>query len=147
MTTQTNEVSLPRELTGHLTEAALGYQRMLEQNPCDPKALVGMSLVALASRQSAAAVKMAEAAVAAAPGMAAAWVSLGQSLKAASRGEEAERAYAQAIRLDRTNALARMGLGELMLALGRPEVAICQFELALRRNPALIAASMAWATR
>jgi tetratricopeptide (TPR) repeat protein len=135
-------VSLPRELTGHLTEAALGYQRMLEQNPCDPKALVGMSLVALASRQSAAAVKMAEAAVAAAPGMAAAWVSLGQSLKAASRGEEAERAYAQAIRLDRTNALARMGLGELMLALGRPEVAICQFELALRRNPALIAASM-----
>jgi tetratricopeptide (TPR) repeat protein len=142
MTTQTNEVSLPRELTGHLTEAALGYQRMLEQNPCDPKALVGMSLVALASRQSAAAVKMAEAAVAAAPGMAAAWVSLGQSLKAASRGEEAERAYAQAIRLDRTNALARMGLGELMLALGRPEVAICQFELALRRNPALIAASM-----
>ena len=83
MTMQTNEATLPRELTGHLTEAALGYQRMLEQNPCNPKALVGMSLVALASRQSAAAVKMAEAAVAAAPQMAAAWVALGQALKAA----------------------------------------------------------------
>jgi tetratricopeptide (TPR) repeat protein len=142
MTIQTNEASLPRELTGHLTEAALGYQRMLEQNPCDPKALVGMSLVALASRQSAAAVKMAEAAVAAAPQMDTAWVALGQALKAASRSEEAERAYGQAIRLDGMNALARMGLGELMLALGRPEEAIREFDLALRRKPALIAASM-----
>jgi tetratricopeptide (TPR) repeat protein len=142
MTTQTNEASLPRELTGHLTEAALGYQRMLEQNPCNPKALVGMSLVALASRQSAAAVKMAEAAVATAPRMAAAWIALGQSLKAVTRSEEAERAYAQAIRLDSTNALARIGLGELMLSLGRPEDAIREFDLALRHNPALIAASM-----
>lgn len=142
MTTQTNEAILPRELTGHLTEAALGYQRMLEQNPCDPKALVGMSLVALASRQSAAAVKMAEAAVIAAPQMDTAWIALGQALKAAQRSEDAERAYGQAIRLDSTNALARMGLGELMLALGRPEDAIREFELALRRKPALIAASM-----
>jgi tetratricopeptide (TPR) repeat protein len=142
MTMQTNEASLPRELTGHLTEAALGYQRMLEQNPCDPKALVGMSLVALASRQSAAAVKMAEAAVAAAPQMGTAWVALGQALKAVSRSEEAERAYGQAIRLDGMNALARTGLGELMLALGRPEAAIREFDLALRRKPALIAASM-----
>ena len=142
MTTQTNEASLPRELTGHLTEVALGYRRMLEQNPCNPKALVGMSLVALASSQSAAAVKMAEAAVAAAPQMPAAWVALGQSLKTVSRSEEAESAYGQAIRLDGTNALARMGLGELMLALGRPEDAIREFDLALRCNPALIAVSM-----
>jgi tetratricopeptide (TPR) repeat protein len=139
---QANEASLPRELTGHLTEAALGYQRMLEQNPCDPKALVGMTLVALASRQSAAAIKMAEAAVAAAPQMVTAWVALGQALKAASRSEEAERAYGQAIPLDGMNALARTGLGELMLALGRPEAAIREFDLALRRKSALIAASM-----
>jgi len=125
-----------------LTEAALGYQRMLEQNPCNPKALVGMSLVAMASRQSAAAVKMAEAAVAAAPRMDAAWVALGQSLKAVTRSEEAERAYGQAIRLDGTNALARLGLGELMLALGRPEDAIREFDLALRHTPVLITASM-----
>jgi len=101
-----------------------------------------MSLVALASRQSAAAVKMAEAAVAAAPQMGTAWVALGQALKAVSRSEEAERAYGQAIRLDGMNALARTGLGELMLALGRPEAAIREFDLALRRKPALIAASM-----
>jgi tetratricopeptide (TPR) repeat protein len=132
----------PKELTGHLTEAALGYQQMLEENPCHPQALVGMSLVALASRQSEAAVKMARAAVAAAPRMVSAWVALGQALKAATRNDEAERAYRHAIGLEGMNALARMGIGELMLALGRPLEAIAEFELALRRNPALAAAEM-----
>ena len=65
-----------------LTEAALGYQQMLERNPCDVEALVGMSVVALASRQTEAAVKMATAGVAAAPKMGTAWVVLGQALKA-----------------------------------------------------------------
>ena len=51
-------------LTGRLTEVALGYQRVLERNPRQPHALVGMSLVALASRQSESAVKMASAAAA-----------------------------------------------------------------------------------
>ncbi len=142
MTTETYEATLPRELTGHLTDAALGYQRILEQNPCDPKALVGMSLVALASRQSAAAVRMAEAAVAVAPQMDTAWITLGQALTASQRSNEAERAYGQAIRLDSTNALPRMGLGELMLALGRPEDAIRDFDLALRHKPELIGAFM-----
>jgi tetratricopeptide (TPR) repeat protein len=129
-------------LTGRLTEVALGYQRMLEQNPCQPEALVGMSLVALASRQPEAAVKMAGAAVAAAPEMVAAWIALGQALKAAGRYEEAERAYGEAIRRDGMNALARMGLGELKIATGRAEEAVGEFELALRRKPALAAAHL-----
>jgi tetratricopeptide (TPR) repeat protein len=142
MTMQTSEASLPRELTGHLTEVALGCQRMLEANPCHPQALLGITLVALASGQSESAVKMARAAVAAAPRMGAAWVALGQALKATSRSEEAERAYGQAIRLDGMNALARIGLGELMFATGRPQEAIREFELALRCHPTPIAAPM-----
>jgi tetratricopeptide (TPR) repeat protein len=129
-------------LAGRLTEVALGYQRMLEENPCHPEALVGITLVALASRQSAAAVRMAEAAVAAAPEMGTAWVTLGQSLKAAGRSEEAEHAYGQALRLDGMNPLARMGLGELMLAAERPQEALREFDLALRRQPAMAAAHM-----
>jgi len=35
---------------GRLTEVALGYQRMLELNPFHAQSLVGMSLVAIASR-------------------------------------------------------------------------------------------------
>ena len=142
MARQATATNFPQGLTGRLTEVARGYQRMLDENPSHPVALVGMSLVALASRQPEAAVKMASAAVAAAPRMGNAWVALGQALKAAERSEEAERAYAQAIRLDGMNALARLGLGELKIAAGRPEEAIREFELALLRQPALVAAHL-----
>ncbi|MDR3772485.1 MAG: tetratricopeptide repeat protein [Terracidiphilus sp.] len=134
---------LTGRLTGRLTEVALGYQRTLLDNPRDPRALAGMSLVALASGQAAAAIKMASAAVEVAPAMGAAWVTLGQASKAAGRAEDAERAYMQAIRLDGMNELARLGLGELRLAARRPDDAIREFELALRRKPSLEAAHLA----
>jgi tetratricopeptide (TPR) repeat protein len=141
MATQTaNQAS--QGLTGRLTEVALGYQQTLRANPRHPEALVGMSLVALASRQAEAAVKMASAAVVAAPRMGMAWVALGQAHKAAGRIDQAEKAYAQAIRLDGMNELARLARGELRLAAGRPEEAIAEFELALRRKPALVAAHL-----
>jgi tetratricopeptide (TPR) repeat protein len=124
------------------TEIALRYQRALEQDPQQPEALVGMSLVALSSRQTEAAVKMAIAAVAAAPQMVAAWVVLGQGLKAATRLEDAERAYREAVRLDGMDPLARMGLGELKIAMRRPGEAIREFELALARRPVLVAAHL-----
>jgi tetratricopeptide (TPR) repeat protein len=139
---QTSKETSAKELTGRLTEAALGYQRMLQENPCQPKALVGMTLVALASRQPKAAVKMARAALELEPHMCMGWVVLGQALKAAGRNEEAERAYGQAISLDGMNALARTGLGELKLVTDRPEEAIKEFELALRKQPARAAAHL-----
>ncbi len=139
---QTREASPPKELAGDLTEIALGYQRMLAENPRHPESLVGMSLVALASRQAEAAVRMAEAAVAVAPALGTAWVALGQALKAAGRNDEAERAYIHAIQLDGRNALARIGLGELRIAAGRTLEAMSEFELALRHQPALAPAHM-----
>jgi predicted Zn-dependent protease len=63
---------------------------MLQKNHRDPKALVGISLVALASRQFEASVQMAKAAVAAAPAMDVAWVTLGQALKAAGQMRRGE---------------------------------------------------------
>jgi tetratricopeptide (TPR) repeat protein len=129
-------------LAGHLTEIALGYQRVLERNPCHPQALVGMSLVALASRQPELAVKMAAAGAAAAPGMITAWIALGQASKASAQFDEAERAYTRAIRLDGAHPLARMGLGELHLAREQPEAAAREFELALRRQPTLAGAGL-----
>jgi tetratricopeptide (TPR) repeat protein len=142
MVTQTKQPGAAHGLTGRLTEVALGYQRLLAANPRHPQALVGMSLVAMASRQLEAAVKMASAAVEAAPQMGTAWVALGQAQNLSGRIEEAEKAYAQAIRLDGMNELARLGLGELKIATGRAEAAIVDFELALRRKPALVAAHM-----
>jgi len=140
---QTSDTRFPKELPGHLTEVALGCQRMLQENPCHPQALVGITLVALASGQLESAVKTARAAVAAAPQMISAWIALGQALKAAGRNEEAERAYIHATCIDGMDALARMGLGELRLAAGRAQEAIQEFELALRRQPTYIAGHVA----
>jgi len=134
--------ALPERLTGRLTEIALGHQRMLNENPHQAEAMVGICLVALASRQPEAAVKMAAAAVAAAPAMVPAWVALGQALKSAGNYHDAESAYQQAIRISGTNALARMGLGELKLAFGLPEEAMREFEFALRCQPALVPAHL-----
>ena len=134
------------ELTGRLTEVAVGFQRVLAANPGNAEALVGMSLVALASGQTEAAVKMALAAVATAPRATrlagAAWVALGQAFKADARTEEAEGAYQQAIRLNGMDALARLGLGELRIATGRAEEAAREFELALVSQPLLVAAHL-----
>ncbi|HEV2214760.1 MAG TPA: tetratricopeptide repeat protein, partial [Terracidiphilus sp.] len=132
--------SLTGGLTGRLTEVALECQRALEANPAHPQALVGMSLVALASGQAEGAVAMAQAAVRAAPEMAAAWVALGHAEKLRGKSDESESAFEAALRLDGTDALARTGLGELRLAMGLPREALEEYDRALKRNPALAAA-------
>jgi tetratricopeptide (TPR) repeat protein len=136
----------PGEFTGRLAEVALGYQKILVANPCDVAALVGMSLVALASRQTGPAIQMAEAAVAVQSAdrhlHRSALVALGETLRAARRMDEAECAYRQAIALDGMDPLARMGLGELNIAAGRGEDAAREFELALLKQPALVAAHL-----
>lgn len=125
-----------------LTESALRYQRVLAEQPGNLQALVGMSVVAHASGQTEAAGKMAAAAVAAAPGARCAWIALGEALAAASKFDEAERAYEQALRIDGTDPLLRVALGELKIACGRAEEAIAEFKLALARRPAWAAAHL-----
>lgn len=129
-------------LTGRLREVALRYQRMLEQNPRHAEALAGMSLIALASRQQDAALGMAQAAVASAPRMAAAWIVFGQALRATNHAKEARQAYEAALHLDSASALARVGLGELKIAEGQPADSIADFEAVLTRDPNLMAARM-----
>lgn len=129
-------------LTGRLRKVALRYQKILEQNPHHGEALAGMSLIALASRQYDAAFGMAKAAVAAAPRMAAAWIVFGQALRATRHTKEAQQAYEAALHLDGASALARVGLGELKIAEGKPADAIVDFEAVLVRDPNLMAARM-----
>jgi tetratricopeptide (TPR) repeat protein len=129
-----------KDLTSRLTQQAAAWQRILERDPRHPHALIGMSLIALASRQFDAAVKMARAGTEAAPAMPTAWVALGQALNAADQNIEAGHAYRQAIRLDGMDAMARMGLGELHLANTQPEAAINEFEFALAKQPSLAGA-------
>jgi tetratricopeptide (TPR) repeat protein len=128
--------------TKSLREVAESYQRVLMTNPKHAESLAGMCVVALASGQNEAAVRMAEAAVDAAPEMAVAHVALGQALKACGRNEEAERAYGKALDLSGAEALAWLGLGELRLAAGKTEEAKREFERALHCQPALVPAHM-----
>jgi tetratricopeptide (TPR) repeat protein len=143
----------PALLTTRLAETALGLQRVLAQDPHRPEALVGISLVALASRQTGAAVQMAQAAVASAPHYGVGWVTLGQALRADARLDEAEHAYRQAIALDGVNVLAHTGMGELHLAAGDAARALASYDLALNGNPTFAAAhlgrghSLAWLGR
>ncbi len=133
-------------LTARLTEVALACQRVLAQDPLNAQALIAISLVALASRQSEAAVNMATAAVSAAAAgsslQGSAWIALGQALNAQGRSTEADVAYQQAIRLDGMNVLAHVGLGELRIAEGHGEQAAREFGLALQRQPSLVAANL-----
>ncbi len=127
---------------GRLSELALGYQHVLTQEPANLRAMVGMSLVAMASGQREAAVQMATAAVRIAPSAIHAWIAMGQALTAVSRFDEAERAYAEALRIDGGEPLARLGLGELHLAQGKPAEAVAEFEQALARRPSWVAAHL-----
>lgn len=129
-------------LTTRLREVAQSYQQILARNPRHAEALAGMSLVALASRQPDAAVRMAQAAVAVAPAMSHAWVVLGQALRAAGHRDAAREAYGSALRLDSGNALAHTGMGELEIAAGNPKEALAHFDVALKRDSSLLAARM-----
>jgi tetratricopeptide (TPR) repeat protein len=132
------------DLSKNIRELAHAYQRELEHNPQQPEALVAMSLIALASRQTEAAIKLAMTGVKVAPQMITAWVTLGQALKSARQYGAAEEAYQHAIRQDGMDSLARRGLGDLLISMGRPEEAIREFKLALQRRPDLVSAYMGW---
>jgi len=129
-------------LTDRLTEVALDYQTRLLSDPTNAEALLGMGLVALASGQTAAAVQMACAGVSSAPQMIPAWVTLGQALMANQQFHQAEQAYQQAISMDGMDPLAHTGMGELRLTQNMPKLAAAEFELALRKSPAMAAARL-----
>jgi len=129
-----------------LREVAEGYQRVLATNPRHAESLAGMCVVALASGQNEAAVRMAEAAIESSVGrvlgMAIAQVAYGQALKACGRNDEAERAYRKALSVGGADALAWLGLGELKIAAGKTEEAQQEFDRALCIQPTMIPALM-----
>lgn len=133
----TGEFVKPEELnSGNLVAVGRSYQRVLDQDPGNAVALVGMSLVALASQQFPAAIGLAQVAVSVQPEMKPAWVALGQAYKAADQLAEAETAYRQALSLDGMDVLALMGMGELKIAVDDAEASAHYYEMALRKNPA-----------
>ena len=127
---------------GRMLEAARAYQRALESDPADAQALIGMSVLALASGQAEHASRLATVAVGANGRNAAGWIVLGHAHQVRGKFADAENAFCKALELDGANALARLGLGEVRLATGRHSEAIRDFELVLRGKPTLACAHL-----
>ncbi len=123
-----------------LAALARGFGRELARNPRDPRALMAMALVGLAGGQTEPAVRLAQAAIAEAPGLGAAHVALGQALRAGGHFDSAQGAFESALRLDPKDPLALLGLAELDLTAGRVQQAIARYRIALGRHPGLVPA-------
>ena len=126
--------------TTRLAVLARKFQRDLVRNPRNARALIGLALVALAGRQTEAAVCLAQAAATAAPNLPAAHVAFGQALRAGGHFDSAKDAYETALRLDPADPLALLGLAELELAAGRVQKAISRYRVALGLHPGLVPA-------
>lgn len=118
-----------------LLEQARRFEAKFLLNPSDPEALVALSLIALASRQTDAAAITARAATQAAPRMIPAWVTLGHALRAQGKSQEAELALRSALALDGASTLALVALGELKCTAGEVDAAIELIEHAVRNSP------------
>lgn len=118
-----------------LLTQAIRFQQKLLNNPCDPEALVALSLIALSSRQFDAAILTARAATEAAPQLIPAWVALGHALRANGNLDEAEASLTHALSIDGTDSLALVALGEFNCAAGDAERAIALIRLAVNKSP------------
>jgi tetratricopeptide (TPR) repeat protein len=128
---------LTESTPARLASLARGFQRELARNPRDARALIALALVALAGRQTEPAVRLAQAATAAAPNLAAAHVALGQVLRASGRLDSANDAFETALGLDPVDPLALAGLAEVDLAAGRVQQAMVRYRIVLGGHPGL----------
>ena len=133
-------VPLLESTTTRLAALARGFQRDLARNPRNARALIGLALVALTGRQKETAIRLAHAAVAAAPNLPAAHVAFGQALRAGGHLESAKDAFETALRLDPADPLSLLGLAELELAAGRIQKADSRYRIALGLHPGLVPA-------
>lgn len=122
---------------GRLLNAAEAYRQAIAEDIRSLWALLGLSLIARQSNQALPALRMARAAIAAAPANALAWTNYADTLSAFGRALLAESAYQHAITLDPTIAAAHYGLGNCLALRSRYASALASFETAVRLAPHL----------
>ena len=120
---------------GNLLQAAESYRQALQSDPHSPQALLGLSLIARQSNQLQPALRMAEAALAAAPQSALAWANLGDALNALHQIPSAKAALKQALALQPSLAAAHYGLGNALAQEDNFAAALHHFGLAARETP------------
>jgi len=124
-----------RHAQGQLLQAAESYRQALQSDPHSPQALLGLSLIARQSNQLEPALRMAEAALAAAPQSALTWANLGDVLNALHQAGPAKAALKQAIALQPSLAAAHYGLGNALALEDNFALALSHFSFAARQAP------------
>ena len=120
---------------GNLLLAAESYRQALQSDPHSPQALLGLSLIARQSNQFQPALRMAEAALAAAPQSALAWANLGDVLNALHQIPSAKAALKQALALQPSLTAAHYGLGNALALEDNFAAALSHFSFAARQTP------------
>lgn len=120
-----------------LLQAAEAYREALATDPQSQPALLGLSLIARQSNQLAPALRMAQAALAAGPGIALAWANYGDLLLAARGLPQAQSAYRRALQLDETVAVAHYGLANTYALKENYAEALPHFETAAQIAPTI----------
>jgi protein O-GlcNAc transferase len=120
---------------GRWREAKTHLARALELKPDLADAAVLMAMADEGEGDLVAACLQLERAIAIQPALAGAWANLGALLAQRRRNDEAEKAYAEALRLDAENAPALAGLAQLEVNRGRGRQAALLFDKALALLP------------
>jgi predicted TPR repeat methyltransferase len=104
--------ALAAHRAGRLTEAEVGYHRVLRGHPEDPRALYGLGLLAFHRGSPDSAIQYVQRSLVTAPANGRAWNTLGSMFMSCGRPEEAEQAYRRATEVapDMSEALYNLGI-------------------------------------
>ncbi len=120
---------------GQFGQAAAAYRRLLRRNPAHGDALHGLSVLAYQERDDAAALRHAQAAVAANGSVALYHMHLGNVRRRLGQKAEAVQTYFRVVELERRNFDALLQLGTLLVELQRPGEAAGALRMAVSLRP------------
>jgi predicted TPR repeat methyltransferase len=131
---------------GRLTEAEVGYQRILRRRPHDPDALNFFGMLCVQKGDVTRGAELLRHSVKSAPGNPHAWVNLGNALMANSDADGAHTAFRTAVEHAPTMAEAWFNLGVCLRWLKKPEESLTCFGKAVEYGPGYVAAYEALAS-
>lgn len=123
-----------------LDDAIAAFEHTLAIQPHHPLASIGLGEIALEKGRPQEAVEHFKSATESAPDYSPGFVHFANTLSILGRQSEARAAYERAISLNINSLDAYLGLGDLLITLGEPHLAIGQFDNALLIDPKSAAA-------
>lgn len=134
------QAALAHHQAGELSDAEAGYTSILTSNPQHLDALHLFAALRLQQGMPEEALRLADAVLAIAPGVADAHDNRGSALQALGRGADAADAFRRAIDINPKAAHHRFNLGNALRSIGEKSAAAAAYRAAIARDPTLIQA-------